>query len=329
MVNRRQFGAGWALLAGMPSWARASGAAGKLLPQCKLLLGAPPGGSGDLLARRLADRMRGDYADTVLVENKAGAGGQLAILAMKESAADGSTLLLTPSSLLSIYPHTYRHLRYDAARDLSPVSLAAWSNHAFGVGPSVPESVRTLEEFLAWSRSRGPGGASFGSPASGAIPHLIGVVIGKRSNTPLRHIPYKGSAQALTDLRGGQLDAHSGPLGAFLPLLSSGQVRLLAVSGDARSRLLPDVPTYRELGFGISAREWYGFFLPANAAPDVVARAAGSLNRAMGGAEMGKALSGFGLEPAQATPAELAHMLRADGEEWRDLIKAVGFTAES
>ncbi|MBC7956406.1 MAG: twin-arginine translocation pathway signal protein [Cytophagales bacterium] len=327
MAHRRHFvtqAAAWGALGwlGMPAMAAPG------IPLAKILLGAPAGGAGDLMARRLAEQLRGSYAGSVIVENRPGAGGQLAIASFKDSATDGSSLLLTPSSLLSIYPYTYAKLPYKPLEDLLPASLAAYSNHAFGVGPAVPAGVKNMREFLAWAKAN-PDLATYGSPASGSIPHLIGVVLAKLTGAPLRHIPYRGSTQGLQDLRGGQLAAMSSPVGAFLPHLQSGQVRLLAVSGEQRSLFLREVPTYRQLGYPITAREWYGFFLPGKSPSAVVTRAAAYLRLALSSPDVVQGLSQFGLEAAHSTPQALADMLKADSNEWRLLIKAVGFTAES
>lgn len=326
MTTRRHLllGAGGMALA---RWASAAGAA-EQLSLAKILLGAPAGGAGDLMARRLADKLAGGYASKVIVENRPGAGGQLAVTALKDAPDDGSTLLLTPSSLLSIYPYTYAKLPYKPQEDLAPVSLAAYSNHALGIGPAVPLSVTTLKEFLSWAKAN-PELASYGSPASGSIPHLIMVVLAKLTGVPLRHIPYRGSTQGLQDLRGGQLAAMSSPVGAFLPHLASGQVRLLAVSGDQRSPFVKDVPTYRQLGYPITAREWYGFFVPAKTRAAMVSRAAAYLRMALSSPEVAEGIRQFGLEAAHSTPQQLAEMLKADSQEWRSLIKTVGFTAES
>ena len=327
MTSRRHFLLQVGAAAIGPCAASAAAAADQL-PLARILLGAPAGGAGDLMARRLADKLAGGYAGKVIVENKPGAGGQLAITALKDAPDDGSTLLLTPSSLLSIYPYTYAKLPYKPQEDLAPVSLAAYSNHALGVGPAVPLSVKTLKDFLTWAKAN-PDQASYGSPASGSIPHLIMVVLAKLTSTPLRHIPYRGSTQGLQDLRGGQLAAMSSPVGAFLPHLASGHVRLLAVSGDQRSPFVKDVPTYRQLGYPITAREWYGFFVPAKTRAAMVTRSAAYLRMALSSPDVAEGIRQFGLEAAHSTPQQLAEMLKADSQEWRSLIKTVGFTAES
>ncbi|OYU72109.1 MAG: twin-arginine translocation pathway signal protein, partial [Burkholderiales bacterium PBB5] len=174
--------------------------------------------------------------------NRTGAGGQLALSHVKDAPADGSVLLLVPSSHVAVYPHTYRKLPYHPVEDFAPVSLVAHANMAFGVGPMVPASVKTLADYLAWAKAN-PAQASYGSPAPGSIAHLLAAYVGSTSGVPLTHIPYRGSTAALQDLRGGTLPAHSGPAGVFLPLLGTGQIRLLCVSGEARSRFLPNVPT--------------------------------------------------------------------------------------
>lgn len=300
-------------------------AAAQAFSTARLLLGAPAGGAGDSLARRMADKMRNGYAASVIVENKPGAAGQLAILAAREAPADGSTLLMTPSSFFSIYPHIYTRLQY-RTEDFAPVSLLAYTNFGLAVGPLVPASVQDLRGFLQWCKAN-PDRATYGSPAAGSIAHLIPAAVGKLNAVELRHVPYRGSVPGLQDLRGGQIAAMSSPLGALLPHL--GAVRVLAVSGTQRSSLMPTVPTYREQGQRITGREWYGVFLPAAATPQVVTRAAAYLKIALAQADVAEGARQLGLEVATSTPQELAEMIRSDSAEWRVLIKRIGFTAES
>jgi tripartite-type tricarboxylate transporter receptor subunit TctC len=245
----------------------------------KILVGFPAGGTTDALSRRIADKLRGQYAANVFVENKPGAGGQIAITTLKEGPADGSVLLLTPSSMLSIYPFTYPKLPYKV-EDVAPVSVACFFSHGFGVGPAVPASVKTLKEFLAWAKAN-PEGANYGSPAAGSMPHLIAALMNKISGSDLKHIPYRGSAPGIQDLLGGQISAMSSPVGDFLPYLKTGKLRLLAVSGKTRNTFVPDTPTYRDQGYPLAMREWYGFFLSGKASPQTVRRAAAYLQPAL------------------------------------------------
>jgi tripartite-type tricarboxylate transporter receptor subunit TctC len=161
------------------------------------------------------------------------------------------------------------------------------------------------------------------------MPHLIGVMMGKFSGVDLKHVPYRGSAPGIQDLLGGQISSMSSPIGDYLPYLKSGRLRVLAISGTSRSPFVPDVPTYRQQGFPISVREWYGVFLPGKARPDVVRRAAAYLQPALAQQDLVTSMAQVGLEVQSSTPDRLGELLRADVEEWRRLIKQIGFTPES
>ncbi len=293
----------------------------------KIVLGFPAGGTVDALARRIADRLRGNYAASVLVENKPGAAGQIGIITVKDSNADGSALLLTPSSMLSIYPYTYPKLQYKL-EDVAPVSVGAYINHGLAVGPAVPASVQTLKDFLAWAKAD-PSKANYGSPGAGSMPHMIGVLLSKFTNVGLTHIPYRGAAPGVADMLGGQISAFCGPVGDFLQHVKTGKLRVLAISGKGRSAFLPAVPTLREMGYPLTVREWYGFFLPGKAKPETIRRASAYLQPVLTNPEVVEYGKQFGLEIQPSTASALAELLKADAEEWRRLIKQVGFTAES
>ena len=327
MWNRRHFlvstGAASAAAA-LPQFARAQGAAP--LEQARVLCGFPAGGTTDAVSRRVADKLRPGYAKIVLVENKPGAGGRLAVDDLKRAAPDGSTLLLTPASMITLYPHVYRNMTY-TADDVTPVSTAGHLVFGFGVGPAVPESVRTLKDFLNWAKAN-PAQANYGSPGPGSAPHLIGALLGKESGIDLNHVPYKGSAPGIQDLIGGQVTAFTSPIGDYLPHLKGGKLRLLATSGAQRSKLAPDVPTYTEQGIKIQLGEWYGFFLPAKAPPAVVQRAATAIRAAVAAPDVVDAFLALGIEAAANTPAELAKAVKDEGAAWGPIVKRVGFTPE-
>ncbi|HEX2545823.1 MAG TPA: Bug family tripartite tricarboxylate transporter substrate binding protein [Ramlibacter sp.] len=326
MNNRREFlqaGAAVAIAGALPLAVRAQN-----MDLARILCGFPPGGTSDAMSRRLADKLRGNYAANVVVENKPGAAGQIAVTALKDSPSDGSYMLLTPSSMLSLYPYVYKSLPYNPMTDVQPASLACWFNHAFGVGPGVPESVKTMKDFVAWAKAN-PAKANYGSPGAGSMPHLIGAVLAKQGNLELKHVPYRGSAPGIQDLLGGQISAMSSPVGDYLPHIKSGKLRVLAVSGTQRSQFLPDVPTYRQQGFDIPMREWYGVFLPGKASPEVLRRAAAYLQPALAQPDVATSLAGFGMEVQSSTPQRLAELLRADDQEWRKIVKQIGFTPES
>jgi len=327
MFNRRDFtqlAAGALSAAAFPQLARAQASS---LGLAKIITGFPPGGTLDVLARRVADKLRGNYANTVLVENKPGAAGQIGVLTLKEANPDGSALLLTPSSMLSIYPFTYPKLQY-SVEDVVPVSVGAYINHGLAVGPAVPDSVKTLKDFAAWTKANDIK-ANFGSPGAGSMPHLIGILLNKFTGMNLRHVPYRGTVPGVQDLLGGQISSFCGPIGDYLPYIKTGKLRVLAISGKARSPFLPETPTLRELGCPLTVREWYGFFLPGKAGPTAARRAAAYLQPALAQADVVAYGKQFGLEVESSTAPALAELLHADTEEWRRLIKQTGFTAES
>jgi tripartite-type tricarboxylate transporter receptor subunit TctC len=295
----------------------------------KIVTGFAPGGTADAISRRVASKLAPDYGKTVVVENRVGAGGRIAVQSFKTMAADGTALLQTPMSMLGVYPHIYKNLPYDPVNDVIPVSLGATFDFGFAVGPAVPTSVTDIAEFLAWCKAN-PTQANFGSPGAGAVPHFIGVLIGRSGGVALRHVPYRGTQPAILEMVGGQLQAVSGPVGEFTPHVAAGKCRVLASTGTQRSKFAPDVPTLLEQGLkDMAFNEWFGFFLPAKAEPDVVQRANTALRAALAEREVVEGLEVMGMEAKSSTPAELGAMLKADTARWGPLVKAVGFTAES
>lgn len=294
----------------------------------KIITGFAPGGTSDTICRRVAQRLQGDFAKNAFVENKTGAGGQIAVTTVKAAAPDGTTILQTPTSILTIYPHIYRKLPYDPLTDLTPVTLGCVFDFGLAVGPAVPASVRTVTDFVNWVKAN-PQGGNFGSPAAGSTPHFIGALLGKVGGIDLKHAAYRGTQPAMLDLVGGQISAVSGPIGDLTQHLASGKVRILATSGTKRSRFAPDVPTYGEQGFPtLTHSEWFAFFLPAKANPELVARLNASMKTALAHKDVVDGLATFGLEAMSSTPAELTELLRRDTAKWAPIVKQVGFTAE-
>jgi tripartite-type tricarboxylate transporter receptor subunit TctC len=325
MHARRRFlgAAALGLFSGaLPRAARAQG-----LETAKIIVGFPPGGTTDIMARKVADKLRGSYARAVIVENRPGAGGQLGVVALKDAPADGSAMLLTPSSMLSIYPYTYRKLQY-ALEDVAPVSLAMYTHHVLSVGPAVPEGVQTLKDFFTWAKAN-PDKAAYGSPGAGSMPHLIGVLVAKASGADLRHVAYRGSAPGIQDMLGGQIASFLGPAGDVIGHSKAGKVRVLAVSGAERNAFLPGVPTLREQGMKFAVREWYAFFIPARAGGEAAQRASAALRAVLADAEVVDFAKQFGLEAQGSTPPQLAALLKTDATEWGGLVKETGFTADS
>jgi tripartite-type tricarboxylate transporter receptor subunit TctC len=299
------------------------------LESARIVTGFSPGGTSDTICRRVALRLAPDYAKLVTVDNRTGAGGQIAVTTVKIQPPNGETILQTPTSVLTIYPHIFKKLPYDPVADLTPVSVGCVFDFGFAVGPAVPENVKTAADYLAWVKAN-PANASFGSPAAGSTPHFIGALLGKSAGLDLRHAPYRGTQPAMIDLLGGNLPAVSGPIGDIIQHIKSGKVRILGVSSEKRSRFTPDVPTFGEQGIkGMVHREWFAFFLPAKATPQTVERLNAAMRKALAQKDVIDGLADFGLEAMSSSPAELTELLKEDTVKWGPIVKQVGFTAES
>lgn len=330
MTRRRllEVGAAGSLLAMCAGNARAQPAAP--LDVVKVICGFPPGSSSDVTARTLADRLaRNGYAGSGVVENKTGAGAQIAVQFVKAQAPDGRTLLQTPMSMLGIYPHTYRRLPYDPVKDLTPVSLACTFDFGLAVGPAVPPTVRSVAEFLAWAKAN-PSKASFGGPAAGAVPHFIGVLLGRSSGVELTHVAYRGTHPAIQDVIGGQLPAVIGPVGDILRYVGQPGYRVLATSGASRSRFSLEIPTLTEQGYkDFVYTEWYGIYMPPGATAATVARTNSAVRAALGHPDVVKSLGTMGMEASSSSAQELTELLRKDTERWGPIVRSVGFTVDS
>ena len=295
----------------------------------KIVTGFAAGGTSDTTCRRVAVRLTGTFAKSVTVENKTGAGGQIAIQYVKGQPADGATMLQSPTSMFTIYPHIFKKLPYDPVADVTPVSLACVFDFGFAVGPLVPASVRNVADFIAWAKAN-PAQANFGSPAAGSTPHFVGSLLGLNAGVELKHAAYRGTQPAMADLLGGNLAAVSGPIGDITQHLPTGKVRILATSGAKRNRFAPDVPTFTEQGFkNMLHSEWFAFFLPAKAAPELVARMNAALRQALASKDVVDGLATFGLEAMSSSPAELTELLRQDTAKWAPIVKSIGFTADA
>jgi len=315
-------------------------AAGLVLPrlalaqaieQPKFLYGFPAGSSGDIAARRVADKVAGTaYAkNAALVENRPGAGGRIALDGLKGAPADGSVLALSPFSATAIYPHVYKKLSYDPVADFVPVSIAAVMHHGLAIGPMVPASVTDVKGFIAWCKAN-PDKANYGSPAAGSTPHFLGALLGLAQNVDMKHVPYRGSVPGVTDVVGGQLAAMFTPAGDFLANHRAGKLRLIGTSGRARLPFASDVPTFAEQGFGeLTTEEWFGFYAPARTPAAVVASANAAINAALKDKGLIDGLGIVGLLAQGSSADDMARSQRAEFERWGPLVKKIGFTADS
>ena len=325
MTSRRYFLASAAALAlplSFPGWAQTT------VKNVRIIVPFPAGGGTDVLARLIADKMRGNYAPAVIVENRVGASGRTGVEAVKNADPDGTTLLFTPDFLMTVYPHSFRKLSYDPLKDFVAVAVVASSGLAFAAGPALPAEVKTVKDYLAWAKAN-PGQASYATTSAGGTPHFVGVMLAQSSRVELTPVHYKGGGPALNDLIGGQVPVSVNPIGEILPQLKGGKIRVLATTGAKRSKFLPEVPTMAESGFpDIVLSPWLGFFAPARTPADVVKRLSNGINDAVQSGDTQQNLIKFGMESAVATPVGFTEMVRQDIEKWRPIVKASGFTAE-
>lgn len=294
----------------------------------RMVVGFPAGGTTDVLARVCAEKLRGTYAPQVLVDNKPGAAGRLALMNAGANEADGSVSFMAPCSLMFIYPHVYKKLGYDPQRDFAPISTIAHGDFALSVGPMVPESVKTLPELVAWFKAN-PKNAFFASPAAGATPHFVGVMFAKAAGIELTHASYRGDAPGIQDLIGGQVAASVNNIGVVLPHLKSGRVRVIATSGGKRSRFTPNVPTFVEAGFkDVQAQEWFGLFAPAKTPQAVVDAYAKATEDVVKMPDVAQKFAEFSFEPAAVKTGDFAALLKSEHNRWSGVVKASGFQLE-
>jgi tripartite-type tricarboxylate transporter receptor subunit TctC len=293
----------------------------------RIIVGFPAGGGTDVIARILAERLRGPYAATVLVENKPGAAARVAVEYVKNAEADGSVMLFTPDFPITVYPHSFRSLNYDPLKDFTPVSPAARSMLTYNVGPAVPDSVRTLADFVQWCKAN-PGKAVYATTAAGGTPHFVGMMLANAAGIAMTPVHYRGGAPALQDLVGGHVPAAVNPISESMAQAKAGTVRILAVTGSQRSSFLPDVPTMRESGYDVVVESWLGAFVPARTPAEIVNALSAAIADAAKSPQMGESLAKFGNTPAFETPADFAATVKADIARWAPVVKASGFVAE-
>ena len=287
----------------------------------KFLVGFPAGASLDTMTRLVADKMRISLGQPVVVENRPGAAGQIAMSAVKAAPPDGLTLVMTPLVTVVTAPHV-QELPYDAFADFAPVAHAADFLFAFGMGPATP--AKDLREYVALVKQDARY-ANYASAATGSLPHFFSLLFAERAGLKMNHIGYKGTAQAMTDLLGGQIAAFMGTVSDVGPQHKAGKVRAVATSGAQRSRHLPDVPTFKELGYDIEGAGWYAAYAPAKTPKEVVDRLSMAIIDALKSPDVREKLDNLGMEPTGFGPAELARIHRADYDKWGPVIRASGF----
>ena len=283
------------------------------------------GGSGDTLARLVADKMRVALGRPVIVEDRAGGAGRIGVTQVKNAAPTGDTLLLTPIATMAVYQYVYKSLGYDPFTDFAAVSQLAAFDFALVVGAQVP--AQSLKELVAWVKAD-PVRAVYGGPGTGDLPHFLGVLFARAAGLNLRHVAYRGSANAIVDLAAGQIPMLIVPLSDVIAMQKDKRVRILASSGDARSPFAPDVPTFREQGYDIEGSSWYAAFAPAKTPAATIDKLSAVMAAAVRQPDVVERLRAFGLVPTGTTAAELGAIQKADAARWSTAVRLSGFRAE-
>ncbi|MFE8645782.1 Bug family tripartite tricarboxylate transporter substrate binding protein [Sphingomonas sp. NCPPB 2930] len=291
----------------------------------KVIVNFPPGGAADQIARAVTLPLQEALGQPVVVENRAGAGGNIGGEAVARAAPDGYTLLMSSGGMVSINPAIYPKMAFDPAKDLVPVAAAARVLVFLEVKPDFP--ARTVQEFIAHAKAH-PGKLGYGSPGNGSSPHLAGELFREMAGVDTMHVPYKGAAPAMQDLLGGQIDFMFDP-GIGLTHVRAGKLKLLAVGSPQRSSVFPDVPTLSEAGLkGFDADTYFGFYAPAGVPAEVVAKLNREINKILATPAYRERLSSLGGEPAPMTPQAFGAKAHDDAERFGKLIKARGIRGD-
>src|SRR5690606_4062680 len=301
-----------------PSPARAQPLDGAL----RIVVPYPPGGASDRAARLIADRLKDKLGTSVVVENRTGAGGRLAMQQLKSTPAGQNVLVVGNPALMVVAPVVFRDVGYDAQRDFVAVSHVTNYDFAVAVGSAVP--VREFNHLAAWLRAN-PGQANIGVPATGSLPHFFALMIGESIGIEPQVVGYRGSAPAITDLMAGTIPVAVDTLDALLPHQSGGKLRILAVAGARRSPMAPAVPTLRESGMDTVATGWNAMFAPASMPKDRVQRIGLAIRDVMREKETRAKFEAASMEPVSATPEQTAKMLSAYRALWEPVVKKSGF----
>ena len=290
----------------------------------RILVGFPAGGGTDAIARTLADKLRGELNTNVIVENKPGAGGQLAAQALRAAPADGTTLFLSHDHTISILPLVVKNPGYEPHKDFVPV--AGFATFVNALALSGGTRARSVDEYVSWVKSQGGGKGAVGVPAPASVPEFLVKVIGQRYQLDLVAAPYRGSAPMIGDMLGNQIAAGVGSIPDFIDQHKAGKLRVVAVLGGARQAALPEVPTFSELGLkGFEDVPYYGVFAPAGTPRATLDEFSAALQRVIAMPEVRERLAGLGLAVGHSTGEQLAARERAYAATWAKIIKDSGF----
>jgi len=281
----------------------------------------PPGDSLDTMSRLIAPTLLDRLGQNIVVDNRAGAAGQLGLELGAHAPPDGYTIVGGQGGNLVVQPHTYKKLPYDPFKDFTPVAISTTNFLALVINPALP--YKSLKELIAYGKAN-PGKLSFASNGEGGFPHMAIEMLRVAAGFEYLHVPYKGSVQILTEIMGGRMDATILGIGSMTPFIRAGRVRLLAVTSPQRAELFPDVPAVAEVLPGYDSRGWFGYLAPAKTPPKIVALLNKEINRAMMMPDVREKLNAVGLTVVAETPESFAQTLKSDYEKYGQLIRTIG-----
>jgi tripartite-type tricarboxylate transporter receptor subunit TctC len=290
----------------------------------KVLIGVPAGGTQDVLTRAIAQEVR-DSLGPLVVDNRSGAAGRIAVEAVKTAPPDGRTLLLGTAGMMTMFPNAYRNLSYDPIKDFQPIVNAARFELALVVHKDVPAN--TLPEFIAWAKAQGDR-LSFASYGAGTPSHFLGEMLNRAAGLKMTHVPYRGSTPARQDVMGGTIPVYFDTVGGALQMQPSGRVKVLATSGDKRSPLMPNLTTFVEGGYrDVVATAWFAYYAPAKTPKPIVDQLRAEFTRAVNSREVRQQLLQNGMYPVGDSADALLKTMREDTARWGGIMRAVNFQA--
>jgi tripartite-type tricarboxylate transporter receptor subunit TctC len=292
----------------------------------RLIVPFSPGGPADVLARLVGDKIGASMGKPVVVDNRAGAGGNIGMALGAKAAPDGYTLVLAPAGNLTVNPSLYRNVPYDVAKDFAPVTVVAAVPNILVVHPSIP--AKNLTEFIAYAKSH-PGQLNFSSPGAGSGAHLAGELFKSMVGADMVHVPFNGIAPAVTAVLAGDVQLMFAGAPAVLQHVRAGKLHALGVASLKRIAAAPDLPTLSESGLaGFDVTSWYSIVAPAGTPPEIVARLQLEIDKALREPEVREKLAGLGAEPIANTPAEFAAMIKIETAKWSEIVKSAKITIE-
>jgi tripartite-type tricarboxylate transporter receptor subunit TctC len=321
----RPFPLALVLLAASPAAAQTSDTAWLERP-IRLVVPFPAGASTDVVARIIAQKLAQRLGQQIVIENRAGASGNIGADTVAKAAPDGSTIGIATASTHAVAATLSAHLPYDPIKDFAPVAMLGSQPYVLVVYPGLP--AQDLAQLIALAKAK-PAALNYGSAGVASLAHLATALFASMAGITISHVPYKSSSQSMTDMITGRLDMQFATIAPSLSNIRAGQLRALATSGKARASVLPEVPTVAESGIaGYEAALWVSFVVPAGTSPGIIARLNREVNEILNSAEGKEALIAQGMEPEPGSPEAVTQRIRSDTEKWREVVAKAGIKAE-